>query len=205
MLRFVKKYLVSLAVALGLLLSVCGQFVHAGMVLSPGMVAHTHTDANTGGGTLSLGGTLSSAKACASTFTRVGPNYCAKYGAGTNTWVQTTNTAVCTQSTALSGVTDAKAVMVSGTLNTFSTNAVGSRLNILRFYGPTDTACATAITNFYVTTYEHVAVAVNTILGVAANTMLVPTNSSGQFYAKNGAAVGDGTLSNLLYVIGYYD
>jgi hypothetical protein len=156
---------------------------HAGMSLSPGMVAHTHADANTGGGTLALSGTLSSTKACASGYTRVGPNYCAITDGTTGQVLVSAASATiaCTQSPALTGVTDAKAVQVTVNSTVFALNAAAQRGWNAQLYGPTGSTCSVATVNIGYLIREFVAVAGTTVLGQATASYLVKSSTTGQF------------------------
>lgn len=179
----------------------------AGLFLTPGVSVHTHSDANTGGGSLALSGTLSSAKACATDYLRVGPNYCARNIAAQLAAFNVSTTTACTQSTALTGVSDAKAVLMAMESNVTSNNAIALRQAVAQIYSPVDTNCngpEGIIGNFGGTVREFAAVAVGTQILVVRTTIVAPSDASGRFYFT--ATINGGTsTAATAYVLGYFD
>lgn len=192
------------------LLLVCGAVAYGGMTISPSTPVHTHADNNTGGSaltpaTIALSGTLSSTKACAAGYVRVGPNLCLTLnpqGIGS-----VTPSLGCTQSTALTGVTDAKAVLLNLTSNLFSTNAVGLKKIGVIFFEPTDNLCAAngglGVTSNLFWHYEFAATAATQIQKSTISRVL-ESDSSGRFYYTE---IGTGTAGSSvgMGIAGYFD
>lgn len=178
---------------------------NAGMAIAPGTATHTHSDANTGGGTLAVSGTLSSTKACASGFVRVMPNYCKALGEGTGVALSVVGT--CVQSTALSGVTDAKAVVATQLFQVTSQNVAGVRQIQVAVYGATDTTCISAKAHQYdALIREQVATAGGTLLLTAAGaSAILPSDATGRIVAKLVSNSSGGAFTANLYIAGYFD
>lgn len=145
---------------------------------------------------------LTSSKACAANYTRLTPNYCIRNGAG-QTVATITSSVVCQQTTALTGVTDAKAVRVSNQTFVGSSNAVGLRgiLNNLH----TGSDCLGGIV--YQTgarIREEVASAAGTDLLLVTEQFDIASNTSGQF-RYDGLFISGTSSSSTLKVLGYYD
>jgi hypothetical protein len=148
-------------------------------------------------GTTLTNGPITSTKACASGHTRVSPNFCHKDSANSLTFTQTANS-TCAQATAISGVSDATAVMFRVEMAVVSLNSVGLRQAVQNVYGPTDSACTGAATSNFLTVHEAVAV------GPATTLLVSRTDTSGRTYIKNiSNSNGGGTVS--FYPMGYYD
>ena len=175
---------------------------HAGMSIAAGQGEHTHSDASTGGGTLTLGGTLSSTKACAAGYTRVGPNFCHR-GATTLTpvnMVRDTCVAVASPSA------DAKALMLRVVTQARSNNGVLQRFVTATFWQ--NAACSVQLiptTNMQNYAYEHVAVAAATTLSAEANDLVIYSGNAGAglwfFMSDDTGNQGTGTV----YIAGYFD
>lgn len=177
--------------------------VYAGMSIAPGTPAHTHSDASTGGGTLALSGTLSSSKACATGYTRISANYCARNSVGVaDSFV---SAGACAQTSALSGVTDAKGVQVLLFANNISAGAVGSRQMALSFYLPTDTTCAAGIFSATDSIYEFSAVAAGTLISTTNRTFNLLSSATGRLYVKPSTFTSGTGASFDLFVLGYFD
>lgn len=144
-------------------------------------------------------GTVSSTKACASGYTRVLPNYCAKDVLSVSGNVTTT----CTKFGYPLGITDAKSLYIRVESYIRSTNSVGLRETTVNVYAPTDTTCTGTITDYIREfSYEYVAVAAGTTIARSNSTLIVRSASTGDFYLKIGGA---GTGLALVYYLGYFD
>lgn len=178
--------------------------VYAGMAIAPGTPNHTHSDANTGGGTLALSGTLSSTKSCASGYTRAGPNLCMRVSAAQENWA---NSSACVGRTIGASLpADATAAVISLNWVARSNNAIGVRTNFVIFYR--DTTCTSAATSSvsHFELREFAAVAAGTILGRYTSTMIVPLPATSTIYAAQSNAGGNGNAEiENYYVIGYLD
>ena len=174
----------------------------AGMAMTPGMAEHVHSDANTGGGTLALSGTLSSTKACASGFTRISANYCQRTnGAVIN---KTVSASGCGQTTALTGVTDAKAVVFNLKLWIVANNAISGRTINFNSYAAASTTCfATAQAEFFAYTQEYVATAAGTTIFQSTSRLIAETTSTGVANV-NAVTLCTGCVVHM-HAIGYYD
>ena len=195
MLRFFFGPLV-LMFLLAILLSAATAF--AGLAVSPGTPAHTHTDANTGGGTLAVSGTVSSTKACYTGYTRVSPNFCLKDEEGGA--VFSLSASGCTLSTA-PGPTDVKALLLTVSHQVISANAVGFRTSTARIYAPSDTTCALGgQVTFDTAMREFAAVAAGTSFFQREFPLIVKTSATGVFPVQWQAG---GVASAI--VAGYFD
>lgn len=175
----------------------------AGMGISPGTPVHTHADANTGGGSLALSGTLSSTKACNSGFTRKYPNFCARTGAGVDpTWTDAT---ACTQRN-FGGVLPAAAYRVAVRIYWIakSNNAIAQRTNQVQFFS--DTSCVNADIGAFFTVREYAAVAAGTIIAEEGHYMELPLCATDTICATELNAGGNGNAEIFSYqLLGYYD
>lgn len=156
-------------------------------------------------GVVALTNSLTSSKACATNFTRIAANYCLKTsGADIATAL---DTAACTQTTAISGLSDGVAVDFAINHQIVSQNSVARRSSNVSRFDPTDTTCATARETVNHEVYEHVAVAAETILSKVTHRAIAKTNTSGQAYFKYVGDVYGTTFKSgvSLLVIGYYD
>ena len=181
-----------------------GLFASAGMNISPGTGVHTHSDANSGGGALTVSDTLSSTKACATNFVRVVPNYCKRLGGGFpgGSWADAT---ACTART-LGGAVPADAVAVSLQLEWegLSNNAVGLRFNSVNFYS--ETACTNAAATSQYGIREQAAVVAGTLLGSILVTLKVPLTATDTVRTTQLNAGGNGNAAILQsFVSGYWD
>ena len=113
-------------------------FAFAGMAIAPGTAAHTHSDANTGGGTLAVSGTLTSTKACASGYVRLGPNFCG------NTAAYATPGLTLDACTALTTpASDATALLISASMLIQSNNTVSVKFAQIDAFN--DSGCVTLL------------------------------------------------------------
>lgn len=152
-------------------------------------------------GTTTITNTLTSTKSCASGYTRIGPNYCKK---DVPIGVVTISGTTCTQTTALSGVSDAKAIDLSFKIYVEAANAVSARTNAISAYLPTDTTCAASTTAArFATVYEHVAVAAGTTISISYQTATVMSDTSGRTYVMSSSATASQPV--YIYVEGYHD
>lgn len=178
----------------------------AGLGVTAGSPVHTHSDTNSGGGTLSLSGTLSSTKACASGYARTGPNFCKRVGTqlGINVGSVSSN-AACTLTTALSGVSDAKAVLLAPEFGLYSLNAVGVLGADVILYAASDTTCVTVRNYTARSAREWVATALNTAVDFSTASIVVETNTSGQFRYRSNVFSGGSSTVVTLWATGYFD
>ena len=184
----------------------------ASAVLTPNYVApHNHSSAAQGGGALVPSsvvviGASSRTKACASGYTRITPNFCKLNSAYVQTLVLITSVNVCTQSTALSGVTDAKGVLVSVNLTHVSGNAVSLRTASINLYRPGDSGCVTNVITSRIEFYEFTATSLNSTIGFSiAGVYAIESGPSGMFYGSNTTAIGAGSQAHYVRVHGYFD
>lgn len=177
---------------------------YAGLAVSAGTGVHTHSDANTGGGTLTLSGTLSSTKACATGFTRSGPNYCKRTATASDTWADATACTARTFTPALPA--DATAVALFVRFQALANNAIASRENDVNFY--TDATCTVGA---YVGTVsygvrEFAAVAAATTLGISSIYAVVPLAATNTIRTTQTNAGGNGNAEvQSIQVVGYFD
>ena len=179
--------------------------VFAGMAIAPGTAAHTHSDANTGGGTLAVSGTVSSTKACVTGFIRENPNYCRRSVAVSDVaWADAT---ACTaRTTGKSLPADATAVRLHITWSIKSNNAVALRANDIKFFNDTTCTAAGYYTALLVSGREFVAVIAGTDLYYIDTIVDVPLAAADTFYATQTNAGGSGTADVQYFnVLGYFD
>lgn len=178
---------------LAILLSAATAF--AGLAVSPGTPAHTHTDANTGGGTLAVSGTVSSTKACAAGYTRMTPNYCADTPPQPATVGQGRDT--CTAVSMPAG--DAKGVTFYFSVAAKSANAVALRDANLTFYS--DSGCTTVITATGISAREETAVVAGTTMAIKVGRIDVPGTAIWSRFSDDAGNQGTADMS----VVGYFD
>ena len=150
------------------------------------------------GGSVATSGTLSSTKACATGYVRTGPNLCM----ATSQIAAWSAIAGCNQNTALTAVTDAKAVLATIIFQVNSNNAIGTRQVDLFVHGPTDTSCLTIVSAVTARAREEVAVVAGTrLLETAGTNYVFRSNSSGQTYFSTFSGTGN------IYIrpVGYFD
>ncbi len=181
-----------------------------GSALSPASVAATGavsgatvtaTGAVTGGSIVTTGA-VTSTKACATGYTRIGTNYCLR-NLGTSALASPSANG-CAQSSALSGVSDAKAVLVQVYFALKSTAAIGLKSGTVSFYGPADTSCSSTnrgivTSSLYLTTTSP---ASGTTVSESNHYFVVDTDTSGRFYSNPSVSASSGFF---LTAIGYYD
>ena len=145
---------------------------------------------------------LASTRACASGYTRVGPNLCMRDAGGLQVFNSSTS---CAQTTALTGVITAKAVMVTVSLVATSKNAKALRQVTLQAFGQTDNTCLTALDSSVVAAYEFNATATGTIIINTTDSRVFRSDASGQFYAKTiNNSSGTGFVARYT-IVGYLD
>lgn len=110
----------------------------AGAIIGGGVGAHNHSSGASGGGTLALSGTLSSTKACASGYTRVGPNFCGSTSAYSTPGLVRD---ACTALTLPAG--DAKALLISASVLLVSNNTVSVKFAQVDAFN--DSGCVTML------------------------------------------------------------
>lgn len=150
-------------------------------------------------GSITLAGNLISTKACATGYKRIGPNFCLSTGVPVVVWTRGANS--CTKSNALTGVTNAKAVMFEATLEMLSKNVVAQSVSYMQVYAETDATCAGPILRApYASMMEFVAMTAGTVIGYNTQDIIAATNATGNLYT---GWMSGGTHS--LKAIGYYD
>lgn len=142
---------------------------------------------------LAISGTLSSTKACASGYTRVGPNFCAK--TGTPSLTSLTNN-VCTAVSL--PASDAKSLLLEVYVQAVSANAIATRFSQLNGYG--DSGCATLLLRQEVSARENPAEAAVTMAAVRSQMILSTTTPYVRF---NQDAGGNSAAS--YDIVGYFD
>jgi hypothetical protein len=145
-------------------------------------------------------GGFASNKACAAGYTRVGPNLC--MATGTPQQVDNGNVA-CTLTAAITGVTDAKAVLAKVAVSATANNAVAARQSSKTIYSPTDSSCAVPLDVIQTHSYEFVATANPTTIMQRTHDTIIRTNANGQFYVTGIQAAPGSVLS--INILGYFD
>lgn len=176
---------------------------NAGMALSPGVGIHDHADANTGGAAIDCPGPCSN-RACATGFTRKGPNYCRVTTFANDTW---TNATTCTQQQFVTTPLPAGALAAVIGINwrALSNNATGLRFNQVFFW--TDTSCATNTpsTTEY-SAFEFAATVAGTNIGETTDHIIVPTCATNRICSTQSNAGGNGNAKVQVVVLeGYID
>lgn len=168
----------------------------AGMSISPGVAPHTHSDLNTGGGTLSLSGSLTSTKACAAGYTRITPNFCTRdSNLGNSSLTVNTCTAVALPTA------NAKALLIWTSLVVSSSNAVGQRDTALSGYDNA-TCVSPKLTEVAIQTYEFSAV-LSTTIAVHHGYFVLQTPSGNPTLQYTSSAGNSGQV--LYQVRGYWE
>lgn len=147
-----------------------------------------------------LDGTITHGKQCASGYTRVGVGFCMATGAP---FQADNGLTACTQTTAVTGVTDAKAILARVTVSATANNAVAARQSTKTIFGPTDTTCATALDTVQAHGYEFAATVNPTTILQVTNHTIIRTSTTGRFYVTGVAAAAGSVLT--IDVLGYYD
>lgn len=166
----------------------------------------TNIDLSTTGGTVSLtsAGSLSSTKACAANYTRVGPNFCRSTTNTLDAWADAT---ACTNRTFTDALpADAKAVLLWIRWEALANNATGSRSNAVNFF---PNAACTGGTDVFTSTFrifEQAATAASTILGTSNFTYIIPLSGTNQISTTQTNAGGNGNsdITNAK-AVGYFD
>jgi len=181
--------------------------VYSGMTIAPGTPSHTHSDASTGGGTLALSGTLSSTKACAAGYTRIGPNYCAldSHNSTATGWVDAIG---CTARTLTPTVpADATLIVLKFSWQALSNNAIATRANSIQFW--TSATCTGGADQSYYWSYsirEFSAVAAGTAIAAGVSIALVQPGAENTIYTTQSNAGGNGNVDVIgHWVAGYFD
>lgn len=173
------------------------RFDDAGNHMMPHPIIITRAD-----GTVTLSGALVSTRACAAGYTRVGPNFCLSDIGGAQVFDSSVS---CTETTALTGVSTAKAVMATVSLAATANNATGLRQVTLQAFGQTDNTCATVKDSSTIAAYEFNATAAGTNLVKTTDSRMIRSDTSGRFYAKSiNNSSGTGFVARYT-VIGYFD
>jgi hypothetical protein len=168
----------------------------AGLSVTPGTPAHTHSDANTGGGTLTVSGTLSSTKACEVGYSRVVPNLCWRGGTAMTAATRDTCDAVAMPSS------DAKAIVYLFRTEPRTANAILRRYTQMVAYD--DATCVGTTMAFQDSSqYEEVAKVAGTQLGdmAAQHIAPVPTGTPRVKMQDDAGNQGIGWYR----IVGYYD
>lgn len=139
---------------------------------------------NTWGANQTLQASLLSTKAAAPGFVRVTPNFCALDGSIVSPSTFSTS-AACLLTNAVTGLSDAKAVLARSTIKIVSANAVGQRFSQTSFYPPSDSTCALiSIAVHRADGYEFVALTAGTLMYAFDASFILPCTSSGQVRVK---------------------
>lgn len=180
-----------------LLLLLCAPaLTGAGMAIAPGTAAHTHSDANSGGGTLTVSDTLSSTKACVTGYDRVTPNLCRK------TSFTSSTSLVRDVVTLVTGPTGAKGLVLFLSSTAGAANAILDRQSLVNVY--TDSGATVLVTQFSATAREAVATAAGTPLLNVSSEFHVQTDSSSRVWLKLTDDAGNQGACSYV-VLGYYD
>lgn len=143
---------------------------------------------------------------CAAGYTRIWTNFCKRVGAQLGVPVGVVSSAnACTLSAALSGVANAKAVLLAPEFAFYSLNSVGTLAADVRFHASTDGTCVTVRSYTTRTGREWVATALNTPVDFSTTLMVVETNSSGQFRYTSNVYAGGSLTAVTLWATGYFD
>lgn len=154
-------------------------------------------------------GALSSTKPCATGYTRVTPNYCATTGAPQVVVNAMGPSAACTQSLALTNVTDAKGIYARSLAAIVSTNALGLKIGAISLFGPSDTGCTggvgAGVDSAITRVREEVAVVAGTSLVEAhGKEHILATSTTGRFYYNEPGVMTTGSTVSVI-VLGYFD
>lgn len=148
-----------------------------------------------------FGGSVLSQKVCATGYTRIGPNYCARTGAAVLVF-NATGANACAQSGTAS-LTDATAVQLEIRQTVYSTNTLNNLAQgVVGIAGSADTTCATTLQTSTTGVVEFTALAATPILQ-GGSTMIVETDTAGRFYYKTTGTTA--ATVNAGYVVGYFD
>lgn len=180
------------AALLGVVLLPC--HAHALNVEGAGLGEHNHSSASTGGGTLALSGDLTSTKACASGYSRIGPNYCYLGGTAGSALGRDT----CTN---IAKPTGAKAVMLHVDAIVGSANAIAGRYVQLAAYD--SNTCASIASIIRIDAAEQVAVVAGTMLARHVWQFEMPTSAALPSLIFSDDTGNQGQVS--YRVIGYWD
>lgn len=184
---------------LALIIFVFGLTDKADARLISGTVAHNHSSTTAGGSslapaTIAMTDTLSSTKACASSYSRIGPNLCWFTGAVSYTSVTTTCTGITIPSS------DTKGLILEYELTVGAANAVAQRFSSLITY--TDVACSSnAVATARHEVREFNATVATTTIAIGVGHILVPTSTP--FIKKVQDAGGNDTARYMIR--GYFD
>lgn len=179
----------------------------AGLAVSAGTVVHTHSDANTGGATLAIGGAVSSLKTCASGYTRITPNFCRRSGfLSGDAFVDATACTSRTISSAAPVPAEATAVLLRINWQVRSNNAIGYRTNDVFLF---PNAACTANTETDVSSFgaqEAAAIVAGTIFGTLKDRVIVVPSGTNTIHTTQTNAGGNGNADIVSWVsMGYYD
>ena len=153
-------------------------------------------------GVLNLSQAPTSSAPCATGFTRITPNFCLATAAVTMS--AATGNGGCTESAAISGVTDATAVLVHVETIIGSSNLAGAFDNDnVQFFLGSDTTCSGASQGYvWDQLYEFTAVSPSgSNLAHHMWQRILPSSASGQYYYEE--QNGNGSIN--LGVYGYFD
>lgn len=183
--------------------SVVAGSVFAGLSVSPGTPAHTHSDANTGGGTLVLSGALSSTKSVPGGYTRKNPNFAVRDNLPAPTALTRDTCIILAAPSA-----DAVMVRVLISVQVLSANAIALRNTDVTFYS--DAGCGTVLDDGTgggpsTQAREFAAVAAGTVIAVKQYVYDIPLPSAGaSIYFKMTDDAGNQGIANL-YLVGLFD
>lgn len=154
-------------------------------------------------------GTVSSTKACAAQFVRVGPNFCMTVGDPTIASTSWTDATACTARTfdgTAKAPADAKAALVAIQWVALAGNAIALRTNQVVFF---HNAACTGSQEGARDTYqirEFAAVAAGTTLASERSMLVVPLPATNTVYATQANAGGNGNSDiSSMTLMGYFD
>jgi hypothetical protein len=152
---------------------------------------------------VSLTGSLTSTKACATGFVRIGPNFCLASSAAANTW---TDAAACTARTFTTALpAGAKAVYIQLLWRALAGNAIATRTNTATFNDAAACAGNNVVASQF-TVQEFNATVAGTILGEYTDHLIAPLTATNTFSATQVNNGGNGNADIVQYKsIGYFD
>jgi len=178
--------------------------VHAAGANTVTITSGTNPTISTTAGNLNVGTTLTSTKACAANYTRIGPNFCLGSPFATSVW---TNAAACTARTFPNALpAEAKAVVLHTVWRALAGNAIGDRNQSINSFSTGACTGGTATANLVFRVREQVATAAGTDIGEVVQTMIIPLTATNTFASTQLNAGGNGNAEVTSYgAVGYFD
>lgn len=193
----------------GTLASLAGTETLTNKTITSAVFGGTYTLAGTptyGTGTMTGGFagdfTLSSSHACATNYTRIGPNFCGATILADTAYVPANS---CTGHVIEANTPANKLALFQVKWRTKANNAAGARLGSTTFSGASAT-CAFNMATSTFSTYEQAAVAAATVIAQGSDMFLATTAAGGILYATDLNNGGNGTSEIVsIRIFGYYD